>query len=364
MRFMGFSVPGLLRGMTAAAVLVGALCARESGAVTMPNLYRVSVAPDVTVPDQRGAAIKAAMARLLIRVTGDRNAPFDPALQTMLADAGKYLNSYGSDRQGQAQVGFIATQVDQALAALQKPVWGPERPLTLLWIAVDDGNGGRALLGANDTPQFGLEPTPAGMTERLAALRKDLLAVADERGLPVTLPLLDLQDLNAVTFADVWGGFEDRVAAASARYRADAILIGRVRPGVIGNEIEWLLVVGAERQALEGLGLRDGLDAAGDRFAGQFATLGGGGAAAITVLNVRSSADYGRVVSYLEQQSALQSVDVDSFDNGVLNLRVTARGDAGVLGRILALGGVLKAASGDRPGGALVFEIARGGTGQ
>ena len=354
----------LLRRVTVVAVLAGALFARESIAVTVPNLYRVSVVPDASAPDQRGAAIKAAMARLLIRVTGDRNAPFDPALQSMLSDAGRYLTSYGLDRQGQAQVGFIATQVDQALAALQKPVWGPERPLTLIWIAVDDGAGGRALLGANDTPQLGLEPTPPGMTERLAALRKELLAVADERGLPVTLPLLDLQDLNTVTFADVWGGFEDRVAAASARYRADAMLIGRVRPGVAGNEIEWLLVSGAERRALEGLGLRDGLDAAGDRFAAQFATLGGGGAAAITVLNVQTSADYGRVVSYLEQQSALQSVDVDSFDNGVLNLRVTARGDAGVLGRILALGGVLRPAAGERAAGALVFEIARNGAAQ
>jgi uncharacterized protein len=346
-------------------IVAAALCAQDGRAVTLPNLYRVSVTPDPAASDQRGAAIKAAMGRLLIRVTGDRNAPFDPALQGMVGDAAKYLNSYGLDRQGQAQVGFIPSQVDQALAALQKPVWGPERPLTLLWIAVDDGNGGRALLGANDTPQLGLEPTAPGMTERLAALRKDLLAVADERGLPVTLPLLDGEDLSAVTFADVWGGFEDRVASASARYRADALLIGRVRPGVVGDDIEWLFVSGAERQALPGFALRDGLDAAGDKFAAQLATLGGGGAAAITVLGIKTSADYGRVVSYLEQQSVLQAVDVDSFDNGVLNLRVTARGDARVLERILALGGVLKPASGNRPaGGALVFEMTRTGAGQ
>jgi hypothetical protein len=138
----------------------------------------------------------------------------------------------------------------------------------------------------------------------------------------------------------------------------------RVRPGPLGYEIEWLLVAGAERQVLEGQGVRDGLDAAGDRFAAQFATLGGGGAAAITVLGIRSSTDYGRVLSYLEQQSVLQSVDVDSFDNGVLNLRVTARGDARVLERILALGNVLKPAAGDRPGNALVFEVVRSGTGQ
>ena len=364
MSVMRIRSPARLHCLTVAAVLAGVLCAAAGHAVTMPNLYGASVAPDTTAADPRGAAIKAAMARVLIKVTGDRNAPFDPALQSMLADAGKYLNSYGSDRQGQPQVGFIATQVDQALAALRKPVWGPERPLTLVWIAVDDGSGGRALLGANDTAALGLEPNPPGMTERLAALRKELQSVAEERGLPITLPLLDLQDLGAVTFADVWGGFEDRVSAASTRYRADALLIGRVRPGAIGSDVEWLLVAGGERQALQGLAVRDGLDAAADKFAAQFATAGGGGAAAITVLNVHSSADYGRVVSYLEQQSALQSVDVDSFDNGVLNLRVTARGDARVVQRILALGGVLKPATGERSGGALVFEIARSGGGQ
>jgi hypothetical protein len=354
----------LLIGVTVAAVWAAALCRDDASAATFPNLYRVSVTPDPTAADPRTATIQAAMARLLIRVTGDRNAPFDPALQSMLGEAGKYLNSYGVDRQGQAQVGFIATQVEQALVALQKPVWGPERPLTLLWIAVDDGAGGRALLGANETPQLGLEATSAEMNARLDSLRKDLQAVADERGLPIRLPLLDGEDLAAVTFADVWGGFEDRIAAASARYRADAVLVGRVRPGLIGNEIEWLLVVGSERQPLAGSAMRDGLDAAADRFAAQLATLGGGAAAAITVMNVNTSADYGRVVSYLERQSVLQSVDVDSFEDGVLNLHVTARGDARVVERILALGGVLKPASGERPGSALVFEMAHGGVSQ
>ena len=166
MQLMGSKWTVLLRVVTTFVMVAASLCAQDVRAVTLPNPYRVSVTPDPAAGDPRGAAIKAAMSRLLIRVTGDRNAPFDPALQGMLGDAAKYLNSYGLDRQGQAQVGFIASQVDQALVALQKPVWGPERPLTLLWVAVDDGNGGRALLGASDTPLPGLEPTPPGMTER------------------------------------------------------------------------------------------------------------------------------------------------------------------------------------------------------
>jgi hypothetical protein len=360
---MGSRLRAFLRGLSAAAVVCWALTAQVGSAVTVANLYRATTTPDPAAADQRDAAIQAAMGRVLIKVTGNRAAPLDPELQSMMTDASRYLSSYGLD-QGRAQVGFIPGQVDQALTALKKPIWGPERPLTLLWIAVDDGLGGRALLGANDTPQLGTEAAPQ-MTDLVTRLKKDLAAVADERGLPIQWPLLDLEDLGAVTFADVWGGFEDRIAAASQRYRADAILIGRVRPGVgpDADEVQWLLVVGGERQALAGVELRDGLDAAADRFATQFATVGGAGAAAITVRNVQTSADYDRVISYLERQSVLTDVDVDSFDNGVLRLHVTARGDAGVLGRILSLGTVLRPVPGETLGSALVFEVARGGAG-
>ena len=121
-------------------------------AAAFPNLYRLTVQPDPASTDRRGDAIKLAMAGLLTRITGRRDASLDPALQPLIDDAaGRYLQSYGLDRQGRAQVGFNATEVDRALAELNYPVWGTERPLTLLWVAVDDGTGERALLSDNDT---------------------------------------------------------------------------------------------------------------------------------------------------------------------------------------------------------------------
>ena len=73
-------------------------------------------------------------------------------------------------------------------------------------------------------------------------------------------------------------------------------------------------------------------------------------------------ADYGRVVSYLERQSVLESVDVESLDKGTLRLRVAARGDARVLERVLALGGVLRPASASTSFGGLSFEVAPAST--
>jgi hypothetical protein len=296
-------------------------------------------------------------------VTGSRNTPLDPAVQPLLSAPDNFLTSYGDNREGRSLVGFRRSQVERALMDLGLPVWGPERPLTLLWIAVDDGAGGRALLGANEAAQFGA-PATQQMSQLLTTVRQEVMAAADERGLPIAWPLLDLEDLNAVTFLDVYGWFEDPIVAASARYRADAVLIGRVRPGLFGNEVEWLFVNGIERRALPAAGVREGLDAAADRYAADLATVGGASVAQLTVLDVSTAADYGRVMSYLERQSVLESVDVESYGEGTLRLRVAARGDARVLERVLALGGVLRPAAAVDALGSLTFEVVGDGASQ
>jgi len=108
--------------------------------------------------------------------------------------------------------------------------------------------------------------------------------------------------------------------------------------------------------------VRDAIDAAADRYAADLATVGGASLTLLTVSNVLTPSDYGRVVSYLERQSVLQSVDVESLDNGQLRLRVAARGDARVLERQLALGGVLRPATAASSGGSLVFEVVPDGS--
>lgn len=332
-----------------------------ASAATVQGLYSVTVPRNPVATDQRAAALQAAMASLLTRVTGSRTAALDPAAQPLLAAPNEYLMSYAELQGGSHRVEFRRAPIESALRALGLRVWGAERPLTLLWVAVDDGVGGRALLGANETTELGGAATPA-VSAMLKAVGEQITAAAEERGLPIALPLLDLEDLNAVQITDVLGGFEDRILAASARYRADAVLIGHVRPGVFGNEVDWLLVNGIERSRLPLGAVRDGLDAAADRYAAELGTVGGASLTSLTVHNVRSSADYGRVMSYLEQQSVLERVDVESFGNGTLTLSVAARGDALLLGRVLALGGVLRPAGGVGLSGPLAFEVVGNGS--
>jgi hypothetical protein len=118
-----------------------------------------------------------------------------------------------------------------------------------------------------------------------------------------------------------------------------------------------LFVNGIERRAVPVAAVRDGLDAAADRYAADLATVGGANLALLTVLDVSTAADYGRVMSYLDRQSVLESVDVESYGEGTLRLRVAARGDARVLERVLTLGGVLRPAGAIGSLGSLTFEV-------
>jgi hypothetical protein len=304
------------------------------------------------------------MAQLLERITGRTNAGEDPELLHIVRDAARYVNSSGLLDRERFQVGFIASDVDRALTAAGWPVWGAERPMTLLWVAVDGGNGERGLLSASFNPT---EWSPE-MAMLMQSLEQQLRDAANARGLPITLPLLDLEDLQQIGFADVWGAFDERVENASLRYGTDAYLLAQVRSSAFGLDIRWTLVQGGRRRVRLSTGVDDGIDWVAEEYASDYSVVGGNRTLRLTVHNVRSLTDYGRVMSYLESVSLLASVDVEGFDGTELNLRLAARGDEAVLERVLALGGVLARASpAALPGSgalgddAMQFEVVRAG---
>jgi uncharacterized protein len=330
-----------------------------ASAATFPDLYTVTVevAPESDSAARRAQAVEQGMRQLLKRITGRSEAESSPELQPLLRNAANYVNSYAFLNRQFDQVGFNATSVNAALTAADWPIWGAERPMTLLWIAVDGGNGERALLSAADDHA---EASPE-MAELMGMLDEELTRSADEFGLPVTLPLLDLEDLVAVSFADVWGGFDARIEQASRRYAADAYLVAQVRVSPFGLDIRWTLDQGGRRRVALTNGVRDGLSWLADQYAADFGSSGGNRSIRLSVVGIDSLDDYGRVMRYLESLSILQSVDVEGLTGAQLDLSLVARGDDTVLERVFALGGVLQPARqpvfDDRGAGALIFEL-------
>ena len=299
-----------------------------------------------------------AMGELLIRLTGQLDAPNNPALVDLVRDAGRYVVQRGNPDRENLLIVFDSLGLQETLTVRNQPVWGEERPLTLLWVAIDGGPGERGILAASPSPVSSSDAVESAA----AALREELLAAANQRGLPISLPLMDVQDLDAVDFIDIWGMFSERVDQASVRYGPDAVLSGRIRLGEGGIETaRWTLLRGGNLRHLPGNTARSGLDDLADLYALEFSGIGGATSARLTVVGIESLDDYGRVMSYLESLSVLQTVQPEQLVGTELTLRVEARGGAVVLNRVLALGDVLTRSSsgGDGIGGDLIYSLTR-----
>ena len=66
------------------------------------------------------------------------------------------------------------------------------------------------------------------------------------------LAVLDIEDLENVSFTDLWGGFDELLLQASARYQAETVLVGRIRVEDLPELSRWTWYLGGERELWTG----------------------------------------------------------------------------------------------------------------
>ena len=229
-------------------------------AAVMPGLYEASV----SVPDQsvaaRSVALQQAMAAVLVKITGDRAAPGLPALADILKDPSQFLQQYryqtasgdGSATSApapmvdQTRTGapaitpanlmlwakFDPEVLDRAVRAANQPLWGQERPLTLVWLAIEDASS-KTILSATNNP----------------TVMQAMISAADARGIALIFPRMDAKDQQAIAFTDISNDDVARIQQASQAYKADATLVGSVYITTPGQyAARWQLTASSESQ--------------------------------------------------------------------------------------------------------------------
>ena len=152
---------------------------------------------------------------MLIRYSGLRELPASSALQSAQQQAGRYIaqtQTHNENGEKTADVSFDPAAVQHLAQTLGLPVWNHDRPAIMLWLVDNRGNnsaGERRIM----------------LDQEYSAAREQLRQVAMERGIPLLLPLGDLEDNMAVSASDVYGNFINPIAAASLRYQPDAVLV-------------------------------------------------------------------------------------------------------------------------------------------
>lgn len=308
------------------------------------HLHEVAVPVADRSAGARAEAMHEAMSQVLVRVTGEREAARLVGVETLLQQPGRYVQQFryvssarpaASGEEAEQlllRVRFDGAAIERALRDHGLPIWGRERPAILLWLAV---GGDQRRLIADDSAH---------------PLRRAAEDVAQARGLPILLPVLDLQDQASVGYADVWGGFDETVLAASRRYQPQVIMLGRLQRGAGGWQGRWTLHFGQDVMNWTSPGvsatevLKAGLNEAADRLALRLAVraLGSTGEVQrIRVRNVFTLDDYARTLNYLEGLTSVRSVQVLAAEADSLDLLLALDGDVQTLGRLLSVGRVL-----------------------
>lgn len=299
-------------GTLGAMLLWCAMAAAE--AATLDNLFDVTVQASGAPESQ---AFSTGMVEVLVRVTGRHDVATIPELAGLIDDAQRYVTSYRRVAGGQLAIAFAGDAVASAVAAAGLPYWGADRPVTLVWLAVDRGGG-----------QRGLVATGAASGERQVVER-----AAARRGLPLAWPspasgLDPRQRYEQIRVGDIGA-----LAAAAGEYGAQGVLIGRASLAAGGDYVvDWTFVgPGGSRQGTGGLEV--GVELAADRYVALYASTAAARPSEvdITVVGIDSASRYAEAVRYLESLAVVRSLGVREAGGDAVSFRLALRGDLGVL---------------------------------
>ncbi|MFC6300179.1 DUF2066 domain-containing protein [Pseudomonas sp. CCM 7893] len=236
------------------------LVSLASHAETLHGLYQVLEPVSSQSPDERAQATQRALETLVIRLTGDAKAAQGPGLAEIRKDPQQIISRYGYDAgpPESLQVDFDPVSTDRALRGAGLALWGSNRPSILGWW-LNDSTEGSSLVGDGQ------------------AIAQPLRRAAQHRGLPLRLPLGDLDEQIVATAPNLESPDATPLRAASERYGADALLAVHAREDGGQWQAKWRLWLGDKSeqgtvQAADTAALADAvLLAVSERLAPRFA---------------------------------------------------------------------------------------------
>ncbi len=185
--------------------------------VEVQNLYTGKILVTDKTQQTRVKAHRWAIEQVLTKVTGSRVILENNTVSyEVRVNTANYIKSFAfiTDDQNRSFLvdKFDQSKIDALIRKVGASIWGQRRPLTTVWLVVEEGMQ-RQIINSENATQ----------------LSEVLLQSAENRGLPINLPLLDEQDLTSVYTSDIWAKFDGVVSKATERYDAEHFIMARMR---------------------------------------------------------------------------------------------------------------------------------------
>ena len=306
-------------------------------------LYSVEVPVTSQSIDEVQRAARSALDILIVRMIGTGNPLKSEEMMNARSNVDRYYLQYRFQTKPQRfnslqsntylRVDFDPISVQNLVRRLGLPVWGANRPSILLWLVIT-GPAHDAILERSDQGEV------AQMVYE-QALR---------RGIPLMVPLMDIQDRRYASASLMRGPFTDRMLAASKRYEPGYIAIARVhatkaiKPWVV----ELSLSIRDEEQKVifTSAKLNDAVarlvNEVADILFNHYAVSGRDTTAVlVTVDGISTTLAYARLLNYLLKWEFIDRVDAVSIEGDSISLNIYTTSNLDQLAAILLEDGIL-----------------------
>lgn len=325
--------------------------AQKLDAVTLENLYQAEVLSESQSDAQRRIDASEGLSQVLTRVSGRSDILQNPVIVAALKTPEQYYSEFSYARveavndaaaalpqpgldplsaetpRQVMRIRFAPSLIAKILREADLPVWGSNRPSVLSWMAIDDESG-RQVLGEANPSLFA----------------KSLNQAARARGVPLLLPLWDLEDSRGVSSSEIWGRFLGRIEAASKRYSPDKILVFRAESEFsnqwrgdwsLGEGGQWRSgTVYGESQAQLATALVGVLASV---LSEQYAVTSTRSEVRLTVEGITEIQDYAEVSRYLEGLTQVMSVQPVRILTDMVEFKLRSEGEVQQIIDVIAL---------------------------
>jgi uncharacterized protein len=277
--------------------------AQRASATRQVRVYEVNVASQADPAVQAQSGLR----QVLVRATGARDAPNDPALANVLAQAQQYVIATRPAVTGNATtLVFDAAALERDVTAAGRTIWAAERPLLLVVLT-----GGPA----------------TGVFETRRQVEGALDAAANRRGQPIRVARPEA--LNLPSSGDIAA---DAALSEAQRLGADAVVVGYGDAVPNGGPWRWVLTAPNINESWSG-SLEEGVNGAADLFArnAQVFAAQPETSLLVEVEGVPSLKDYARVSDALGAAGGVRSVQLFEVANTRATFSVVTRGGADAL---------------------------------
>ncbi len=216
------------------------LASLDISAIEMTELYEVEVDYDTNTFRSSRSAQKQALEKFLIRIADPDEYNLSNLIDRFFPDPIRYIKQFEPRGNGGLIVSMNGDAIQEVLLEGGQSVWGIDRPIVMILVAIDMGMGEREII--NSSLGDGLYGK-SGTINRTQLMKEEMEKIAHERGIYIAFPEMNPEDKEILNFSDVWAGFIDNMMRVAEKYSTSMILNGKIRNDEIDTS-EWKLYSG------------------------------------------------------------------------------------------------------------------------